>query len=167
MKALHHPNIALLFDVIDTPESSSLIMVHLSGEDMWEYLQVHGLMMENEVRGIFQQLVSAVHYGHHRNTVHRDLQSKNVLFNSDMNVKLKDFGFSVTENGACSVATPLGQPQDYSWANHVMVFQWTYGIWECCCTGWSLGTVPLREQTGGSGAAGSEWEVCRAILIII
>lgn len=27
--------------------------------------------------------------------------------------------------------------------------------------------VPLREQTGGSGAAGSEWEVCRAILIII
>uniref|UniRef100_A0A8C9KY13 non-specific serine/threonine protein kinase n=1 Tax=Phocoena sinus TaxID=42100 RepID=A0A8C9KY13_PHOSS len=94
MKALNHPNIVKLLGVIDTEETLFLVMEYLSGGDMFSYLVNHGRMTEAEARGPFQQLVSALQHCHQRGIVHRDLKPPNLLFDSNMNLKLTDFGFS-------------------------------------------------------------------------
>uniref|UniRef100_A0A8C0I5R1 non-specific serine/threonine protein kinase n=1 Tax=Balaenoptera musculus TaxID=9771 RepID=A0A8C0I5R1_BALMU len=94
MKALNHPNIVKLLGVIDTEETFFLVLEYLSGGDMYRYLKIHGRMTEAEARGPFQQLVSALQHCHQRGIVHRDLKPMNLLFDSNMNIKLTDFGLS-------------------------------------------------------------------------
>uniref|UniRef100_A0A8C1I3A8 non-specific serine/threonine protein kinase n=1 Tax=Cyprinus carpio carpio TaxID=630221 RepID=A0A8C1I3A8_CYPCA len=72
MKTLRHPNIGEVFD----------------------YLVSHGRMKEIEARAKFRQIVSAVHYCHQKNIVHRDLKAENLLLDADANIKIADFGFS-------------------------------------------------------------------------
>ena len=94
LKALNHPNIVKLLGAIDTEEAFILVMEYLSGGDMRHYLKTHGRMTEAQARGPFQQLVSALQHCHQRGIVHRDLKPLNLLFDSNMNIKLTDFGLS-------------------------------------------------------------------------
>ncbi|XP_066519712.1 MAP/microtubule affinity-regulating kinase 4 isoform X2 [Hoplias malabaricus] len=94
MKSLNHPNIVQLFEVIETEKTLYLIMEYASGGEVFDYLVAHGRMKEKEARGKFRQIVSAVHYCHQKNIVHRDLKAENLLLDADSNIKIADFGFS-------------------------------------------------------------------------
>ncbi|KAM8834923.1 MAP/microtubule affinity-regulating kinase 4 isoform X3 [Synchiropus splendidus] len=94
MKGLHHPNIVQLFEVIETDKTLYLIMEYASGGEVFDYLVSHGRMKEVEARAKFRQIVSAVHYCHTKNIVHRDLKAENLLLDADANIKIADFGFS-------------------------------------------------------------------------
>ncbi|XP_065123147.1 MAP/microtubule affinity-regulating kinase 4 isoform X6 [Paramisgurnus dabryanus] len=94
MKTLHHPNIVQLFEVIETEKTLYLIMEYASGGEVFDYLVTHGRMKEIEARAKFRQIVSAVHYCHQKNIVHRDLKAENLLLDADSNIKIADFGFS-------------------------------------------------------------------------
>ncbi|EPQ17009.1 Serine/threonine-protein kinase MARK2 [Myotis brandtii] len=93
-KSVNHPNITKLFEVIATQDKFFLAMEHVSGGDLLEHLQNYGTMNEGEARAVFRQVVSAVQYCHQRGIVHRDLKPGNILVDSDMTIKLADFGFS-------------------------------------------------------------------------
>uniref|UniRef100_A0AAR2K8L2 non-specific serine/threonine protein kinase n=1 Tax=Pygocentrus nattereri TaxID=42514 RepID=A0AAR2K8L2_PYGNA len=94
MKGLNHPNIVQLFEVIETEKTLYLIMEYASGGEVFDYLVAHGRMKEKEARAKFRQIVSAVHYCHQKNIVHRDLKAENLLLDSESNIKIADFGFS-------------------------------------------------------------------------
>ncbi|XP_055370489.1 MAP/microtubule affinity-regulating kinase 4 isoform X6 [Betta splendens] len=94
MKTLNHPNIVQLFEVIETDKTLYLIMEYASGGEVFDYLVSHGRMKEVEARAKFRQIVSAVHYCHTKNIVHRDLKAENLLLDADANIKIADFGFS-------------------------------------------------------------------------
>ncbi|XP_047665454.1 MAP/microtubule affinity-regulating kinase 4 isoform X1 [Tachysurus fulvidraco] len=94
MKALRHPNIVQLFEVIETEKTLYLVMEYASGGEVFDYLVSHGRMKEVEARAKFRQIVSAVHYCHLKNIVHRDLKAENLLLDADSNIKIADFGFS-------------------------------------------------------------------------
>ncbi|XP_074032661.1 MAP/microtubule affinity-regulating kinase 3-like [Leptinotarsa decemlineata] len=94
MKMLDHPNIVKLFQIIETRNTLYLVMEYASGGDMCDYLARNGSMKEDEARGKFRQLVSAVQYCHQKGIVHRDLKTNNVLLDRKMNIKLADFGLS-------------------------------------------------------------------------
>ncbi|XP_073410669.1 serine/threonine-protein kinase MARK2 isoform X8 [Dendrobates tinctorius] len=94
MKVLNHPNIVKLFEVIETEKTLYLVMEYASGGEVFDYLVAHGRMKEKEARSKFRQIVSAVQYCHQKFIVHRDLKAENLLLDSDMNIKIADFGFS-------------------------------------------------------------------------
>uniref|UniRef100_A0A8C7TIZ4 non-specific serine/threonine protein kinase n=1 Tax=Oncorhynchus mykiss TaxID=8022 RepID=A0A8C7TIZ4_ONCMY len=83
-----------LFEVIETENTLYLIMEYASGGEVFDYLVSHGRMKEKEARAKFRQIVSAVHYCHLKNIVHRDLKAENLLLDADSNIKIADFGFS-------------------------------------------------------------------------
>uniref|UniRef100_A0A8C6TI81 non-specific serine/threonine protein kinase n=1 Tax=Neogobius melanostomus TaxID=47308 RepID=A0A8C6TI81_9GOBI len=83
-----------LFEVIETDKTLYLVMEYASGGEVFDYLVSHGRMKEMEARAKFRQIVSAVHYCHTKNIVHRDLKAENLLLDADSNIKIADFGFS-------------------------------------------------------------------------
>ncbi|XP_063059067.1 MAP/microtubule affinity-regulating kinase 4 isoform X1 [Engraulis encrasicolus] len=110
MKSLHHPNIVQLFEVIETEKTLYLIMEYASGGEVFDYLVSHGRMKEIEARAKFRQIVSAVHYCHQKNIVHRDLKAENLLLDADANIKIADFGFSNEFTLGSKLDTFCGSP---------------------------------------------------------
>lgn len=99
MKKLQHPNIAALFDAIDTQRQLYLIMECVSGQSLSTFVkQREGRKLpENEACFFFRQLVSALRYVHNKNVSHRDVKLENILITRENQLKLIDFGFA-----ACS-----------------------------------------------------------------
>ncbi|XP_075968070.1 MAP/microtubule affinity-regulating kinase 4 isoform X4 [Anarhichas minor] len=110
MKTLNHPNIVQLFEVIETEKTLYLIMEYASGGEVFDYLVAHGRMKEKEARAKFRQIVSAVHYCHLKNIVHRDLKAENLLLDADANIKIADFGFSNEFTAGSKLDTFCGSP---------------------------------------------------------
>ncbi|XP_041796021.1 MAP/microtubule affinity-regulating kinase 4 isoform X2 [Chelmon rostratus] len=110
MKTLNHPNIVQLFEVIETEKTLYLIMEYASGGEVFDYLVAHGRMKEKEARAKFRQIVSAVHYCHQKNIVHRDLKAENLLLDADSNIKIADFGFSNEFSAGSKLDTFCGSP---------------------------------------------------------
>ncbi|KAM9317894.1 LOW QUALITY PROTEIN: MAP/microtubule affinity-regulating kinase 4 [Pholidichthys leucotaenia] len=110
MKTLNHPNIIQLFEVIETEKTLYLIMEYASGGEVFDYLVAHGRMKEKEARAKFRQIVSAVHYCHKKNIVHRDLKAENLLLDADSNIKIADFGFSNEFTAGSKLDTFCGSP---------------------------------------------------------
>uniref|UniRef100_A0A665TNJ1 non-specific serine/threonine protein kinase n=1 Tax=Echeneis naucrates TaxID=173247 RepID=A0A665TNJ1_ECHNA len=110
MKTLNHPNIVQLFEVIETEKTLYLIMEYASGGEVFDYLVAHGRMKEKEARAKFRQIVSAVHYCHQKNIVHRDLKAENLLLDADSNIKIADFGFSNEFTAGSKLDTFCGSP---------------------------------------------------------
>uniref|UniRef100_A0A3B5B2W6 non-specific serine/threonine protein kinase n=1 Tax=Stegastes partitus TaxID=144197 RepID=A0A3B5B2W6_9TELE len=100
MKTLNHPNIG---------EEQTKLVFFLPGE-VFDYLVAHGRMKEKEARAKFRQIVSAVHYCHQKNIVHRDLKAENLLLDADSNIKIADFGFSNEFTAGSKLDTFCGSP---------------------------------------------------------
>uniref|UniRef100_A0AAQ4QEF6 non-specific serine/threonine protein kinase n=1 Tax=Gasterosteus aculeatus aculeatus TaxID=481459 RepID=A0AAQ4QEF6_GASAC len=57
-----------------------------------------------------QKIVSAVEYCHQKRIVHRDLKAENLLLDTDMNIKIADFGFSNEFTLGSKLDTFCGSP---------------------------------------------------------
>jgi PAS domain S-box-containing protein len=114
LQQLDHPNIAKLINVIEKDDALFLLMEYCDGGDLLKYMRSAGgeislssasssefgdeivgpSLAEGKTKRVFAQLASAISYLHSLNIVHRDLKHKNILFDSNGNVKLIDFGLS-------------------------------------------------------------------------
>ncbi|XP_069185706.1 serine/threonine-protein kinase MARK2 isoform X26 [Procambarus clarkii] len=110
MKILDHPNIVKLFQVIETEKTLYLVMEYASGGEVFDYLVFHGRMKEKEARAKFRQIVSAVQYCHQKKIIHRDLKAENLLLDSEMVIKIADFGFSNEFTPGNKLDTFCGSP---------------------------------------------------------
>uniref|UniRef100_A0A673KZ68 non-specific serine/threonine protein kinase n=1 Tax=Sinocyclocheilus rhinocerous TaxID=307959 RepID=A0A673KZ68_9TELE len=107
---LNPTSLQKLFEVIETEKTLYLVMEYASGGEVFDYLVSHGRMKEKEGRAKFRQIVSAVHYCHQKNIVHRDLKAENLLLDADSNIKIADFGFSNEFKLGSKLDTFCGSP---------------------------------------------------------
>ena len=101
MEKLEHPNIVHLLEVIDDPEHHNhfLILEYITGGTLQERLQFSkqndNSLTLIQIKKIFTQLLQAVQYLHiSAKVVHGDIKPENILLDSNLNVKLADFGTS-------------------------------------------------------------------------
>jgi serine/threonine protein kinase len=111
MKALDHPNIVALNDVLYSPKRVFMVMELVRGGELFESIVKNGRQDEETTRRYFHQLIDAVHYCHHRGVYHRDLKPENLLLGEHGELKITDFGFSAMKDyGAHLLRTNCGSP---------------------------------------------------------
>ena len=95
MKKLQHKNIIRLLEVFESSRKVMIVLEYAGGGDLLQILKARGSLTEEECRGIFYQVISAVQACHQAGIVHRDIKLDNILLNADLtDIKLCDFGVS-------------------------------------------------------------------------
>jgi len=91
---LRHTNIAKLLNHFEERGHIYLIIEHIPGVDLFEFLQLSEFkpIKESESRKIFAQIVEATEYIHKKGFVHRDLKLENVMLKANHKIKVIDFG---------------------------------------------------------------------------
>ncbi|XP_035304430.1 sperm motility kinase X-like [Cricetulus griseus] len=94
MKSLQHPNIIKLFQVVQSRDTTYLVMEHASEGDLLRHILELGSLQESEARRLFTQILLAVQYCHENHIAHRDIKANNILLDCRGNAKLCDFGLA-------------------------------------------------------------------------
>ncbi|XP_020008197.2 serine/threonine-protein kinase SIK1 isoform X1 [Castor canadensis] len=110
MKLLNHPHIIKLYQVMETKDMLYIVTEFAKNGEMFDYLTSNGHLSENEARKKFWQILSAVEYCHNHHIVHRDLKTENLLLDSNMDIKLADFGFGNFYKAGEPLSTWCGSP---------------------------------------------------------
>lgn len=85
-----------------------IIVLELAlGGELFEYVSRTGRYSEGVARYFFKQLLSGLEYMHTHNICHRDLKPENVLYDSNYNLRIADFGFAKKMDGGLT-KTVLG-----------------------------------------------------------
>eukprot|EP01135_Chromosphaera_perkinsii_P003240 Nk52_evm15s239 gene=Nk52_evmTU15s239 len=153
LKALEHPNIVKMYEVLDDPEQDCLFMVfeyaakgvvcdmgkrqHLPEHKIWKYMR---------------DLIMGLEYLHRLHIVHRDIKPDNLLLSEDDVLKIIDFGVSekieksgILSRSVGSVAfwAPEMCKSDVSKYKGKPIDMWAVGITlYVFCYGW----VPFASQ---------------------
>ncbi|KAF9266853.1 Pkinase-domain-containing protein [Marasmius fiardii PR-910] len=109
MKLIEHPNVMRLYDVWDLPDEIYLILEYVQGGELFDYLCEKGRLSVTEAVSYFQQIIHAVDYCHRFNIAHRDLKPENILLDSELNVKIADFGMAIFQSDSM-LRTSCGSP---------------------------------------------------------
>lgn len=111
LRALDHPNIIRLHDVMETSARYYLVMDLAAAGDFYDLLLSHGRFDETQARAFFAQLVDAVSYCHSRGVFHRDLKPENLLLDAAGRLQITDFGFgAVKDREGMVLKTSCGSP---------------------------------------------------------
>jgi serine/threonine protein kinase len=94
LSAMHHPNIARLYDAGATSDGRPYLVVeHVDGRPITDFCDDNYYSTTERLR-LFIKICRAVHYAHQHLIVHRDLKPANILVNHAGEPKLLDFGIA-------------------------------------------------------------------------
>ncbi|XP_072163823.1 phosphorylase b kinase gamma catalytic chain, skeletal muscle/heart isoform-like [Diadema setosum] len=105
-----HPNIIKLIDFIESPTYFFLVFELCPSGELFDYLTDVVTLSEKKTRAIMRSVISAVAYIHSNNIVHRDLKPENILLDSDMRIKISDFGMAAELSGGVLLRELCGTP---------------------------------------------------------
>lgn len=92
---LSHPNIVNIFDVGFSDDHHYIVMELVSGNTLKDYLvHMQGFMREEAIINIVMQVASALTEAHHKDIIHRDIKSQNILVSENGSIKVADFGIA-------------------------------------------------------------------------
>ncbi|KAJ3046674.1 hypothetical protein HK097_000643 [Rhizophlyctis rosea] len=110
MKLIQHPNVLQLYDVYETDKELFLILEHVEGGELFDYLVKKGRLTESEGLQFFQQIMFGIDFCHRHLICHRDLKPENLLLDRDLNVKIADFGMASLQVTGKMLETSCGSP---------------------------------------------------------
>lgn len=110
MKLIEHPHVLGLFDVYENKKFLYLILEHVSGGELFDYLVSKGRLSMKEARKFFRQIISALDFCHCHSICHRDLKPENLLLDDKGNIKVADFGMASLQLENSLLETSCGSP---------------------------------------------------------
>ncbi|EAC4591546.1 Stk1 family PASTA domain-containing Ser/Thr kinase [Listeria monocytogenes] len=93
--SLVHPNIVSVYDVGEENDLHYIVMEHVDGMDLKQYIHENHPISYEKAVDIMLQIVSAVAIAHQHHIIHRDLKPQNILIDHDGVVKITDFGIAM------------------------------------------------------------------------
>ncbi len=112
LKICQHPNICRLLDVFENQDYIYIVMEHLQGGDLFNYLESRDFTISQErSRELSHEISTAIYYLHSFGIAHRDLKPENILMTSteeDAHPKLVDFGLSKIIGPSETCSDPFG-----------------------------------------------------------
>ncbi|TPX37407.1 hypothetical protein SmJEL517_g00463 [Synchytrium microbalum] len=150
MKLIQHPNVLQLFDVYESEKELFLILEHVEGGELFDFLVKKGRLSEGEALKFFQQIVFGVDFCHRHLICHRDLKPENVLLDKDLNVKIADFGMASLQVTGKMLETSCGSPH-YASPEVIKGIKYdgqTSDIWSCGVILYALltGNLPFDDE---------------------
>uniref|UniRef100_A0ACB8EWC7 Serine/threonine-protein kinase brsk1 n=1 Tax=Sphaerodactylus townsendi TaxID=933632 RepID=A0ACB8EWC7_9SAUR len=109
LKLIEHPHVLKLHDVYENKKYLYLVLEHVSGGELFDYLVKKGRLTPKEARKFFRQIVSALDFCHSYSICHRDLKPENLLLDEKNNIRIADFGMASLQVGDSLLETSCGQ----------------------------------------------------------
>jgi serine/threonine-protein kinase len=97
MAALHHPNVADVYDYGETTDGIYIVMAWVDGPPLSDRIAEAGRLDSATTVSIVTQTARALQAVHDAGVVHRDVKPANLVVAPDGHVVLIDFGVAVTE----------------------------------------------------------------------
>lgn len=92
--SLSHSNIVNIYDVGNDSKTHYIVMEHLEGKTLKEYIKEKGHLEDSEVLKIGACIASALEHAHVNHIIHRDIKPQNIIITNDGKVKVADFGIA-------------------------------------------------------------------------
>jgi len=91
---LSHPNIVKVFDVSYGDRLQYIVMEHVEGITLKEYIVQRGKINWKEAVHFVTQILRALQHAHDKGIVHRDVKPQNIMLLQNGNIKVTDFGIA-------------------------------------------------------------------------
>jgi Tol biopolymer transport system component len=109
LASLNHPNIATIYGLERSGETSFLVLELVEGETLAERLSGGALPLA-DVLEISRQIAEGVDAAHERGVIHRDLKPPNVKITPEGKVKILDFGLAKALADPAAAEDPSQSP---------------------------------------------------------
>ncbi len=93
LASLNHPNIAAIYDIVESEGRPFLALEHVEGETLANRI-ARGALALHETIEIAFQIASGMEAAHEQGVIHRDLKPGNVMITPGDQVKIVDFGLA-------------------------------------------------------------------------
>ena len=84
LQKLSHPNIVQLYNAFVLQNDIVLLMEHIPGGELYQYVKDRNGLTEIEARKFFVQIMDTVEYCHNKCIIHRDLKPSNILLSDSI-----------------------------------------------------------------------------------
>ncbi len=108
-----HPQIPELLAYFNQDDRQYLVQEFIAGQNLAQELSQRGIWQENQIWQLLQDLLPVLQFCHDRQVIHRDIKPENIIYRSNQQPVLVDFGASkfVTETAINRTGTSIGSPE--------------------------------------------------------
>jgi eukaryotic-like serine/threonine-protein kinase len=94
LASLNHQNIATIYIIEDSNNTTYLVMELVPGETLADRVKREGAVPVEETLTIAKQIAEALEAAHQKSIIHRDLKPANVKLTPERKAKVLDFGLA-------------------------------------------------------------------------
>jgi len=136
MKMLDHPNLLMLYEVLEDSSNLHLVIEMCTGGALSDYINKLGNLKEPPAAGVMQQILRGTLYLHKHSICHRDMKADNVLVDKAgplelSTLKVADFGLSCMVEDGKVLTRPAGTPSHMAPEVFAKRYNKSCDIWSC------------------------------------
>ena len=91
---LSHPNIVSIYDVSVREDLKYIVMEHIRGITLKNYMSRKGKLPVREAISFTEQILRALDHAHSKGIIHRDIKPQNIMLLKNGMIKVADFGIA-------------------------------------------------------------------------